>query len=51
MAILSRGYSYVVDGDGKIVKSINQVNVNEEISINVQDGTLNAKVISKEGKK
>lgn len=51
MAVLSRGYSYVVDGDGKIVKSINQVNVNEEISINVQDGTLNAKVISKEGKK
>lgn len=50
MSVLSRGYSYVTDGDGKIVNSINKVNVDEEININVQDGTITAKVISKEGK-
>ncbi|MBQ7760729.1 MAG: exodeoxyribonuclease VII large subunit [Clostridia bacterium] len=51
MAVLSRGYSYVLDSQGRIVKSVDDIENDEKISIHVQNGTINAKVISKEGKK
>ena len=51
MAVLSRGYSYVTDNNGGIIKSVDDVDVNRNIIVRVHDGTINAQVVSKERKK
>lgn len=49
LSILSRGYSVTKCGD-KIVNSISQVNVNDEINIELKDGIINTKVVDKHEK-
>lgn len=46
--ILEKGFS-VVENNEKIVKSINDVNENDEIKITVNDGNIYASVLKKEG--
>ncbi len=45
--ILKRGFSITLK-DGKIVKSINQLNINEEITTRMADGKVKSKIIKKE---
>lgn len=42
--IMNRGYSVATDGKGKVIKSIDQVSVNDEVNINVADGTIKGTV-------
>lgn len=39
---LTRGYSVVENGDGKVIKSVNDVSSNQEIKITVTDGKVSA---------
>jgi exodeoxyribonuclease VII large subunit len=41
---LNSGYSYVVDDQGKNIRSISQVKIGEPIKIYVTDGCVNAQV-------
>jgi len=50
MGVLLRGYSYVTDENSKTVDSVKCVNIDETITIHVADGSLGAKVISKNEK-
>ena len=50
LAVLSRGYTVITDGEGKSLKSIDDVIINNEITINFCDGTVVATPISKERK-
>ena len=51
LKVLARGYSVVKTTDGKLIRSIKQVRQGEEISINLNDGILDAKIANiKEGK-
>ena len=45
--ILKRGYSLVKSSDGKVIKSINSVNIDDKIKILLTDGELNANILSK----
>lgn len=45
--ILSRGYSLTYDKDENIVKSVNQVEIGEEIKVILNEGSLKAKVSAK----
>ncbi len=47
LSILSRGYS-ITELNGSTVKSTSQVNINDDISIILSDGRIDAKVIKKE---
>lgn len=47
LVILSRGYSATKNKYGKIVKSIKQVNIADNISVMVSDGQINCEVKSK----
>ena len=49
MTVLKRGYGYVSTDKG-VVKSVNQVDVGQEVRIDLQDGTLSATVTRKEAK-
>ena len=44
LKVLARGYSVVQDPSGQIVASVNDVTVDETISIQVADGNLKAKI-------
>lgn len=46
LSIMKKGYS-VVKKDGKVLKSISEVKVNENIDIYVNDGVISANIISK----
>ncbi|MBQ7714550.1 MAG: exodeoxyribonuclease VII large subunit [Clostridia bacterium] len=46
LAVLSRGYSMTVDGEGTLVKSVDCVSEGEEIVIKVSDGSFGAEVKS-----
>ncbi len=46
LSIMKKGYS-VVKKEGKVLKSIEEVNVNENIDIHVNDGVISAKITSK----
>lgn len=48
LKILSRGYSIVNTLDEKIIKSIDNTNINENICITLYDGNIEAKVLKKE---
>lgn len=45
LSIFSRGYSIARDSKGTIIKSTNQVQVDERLCIDVVDGEINCKVI------
>ena len=44
--VLKRGYSITLK-EGKIVKSVNQLNINEEIETRVADGNVKSRIIKK----
>ena len=45
--IISRGYSITTNSNNKIIKSVNDVNINDSIQVLVNDGTLSCTVNSK----
>ena len=47
MKLLDKGYSVVKSND-KVIKSIDEVNINDELNINLSKGKLIASVIRKE---
>ncbi len=44
LSVLSRGYSAIRDGDGKMIHSISQINVGDSISVVMSDGEAKATV-------
>lgn len=48
MNVLDKGYSIVQNQQGMVIKTINDVNKDEELQINVKDGKINVYVKSKE---
>ncbi len=49
--ILSRGFSIVKNKKtGKIIKSINDINIDEIMSVLLRDGLIDSKVIIKKGR-
>ena len=44
-----RGYAFATVNN-KVIKEVNDVNVNETIKLSLQDGNINALVMSKEAK-
>jgi len=44
LAVLSRGYSAVFDGDGRVVKSVESINVGDLIELKLSDGSVSAAV-------
>ncbi|MCQ2770704.1 MAG: exodeoxyribonuclease VII large subunit [Clostridia bacterium] len=45
LKVVSRGYSAVFDDNKNVIKSVKQLNVDDNVSFMVTDGTVNAKVI------
>lgn len=45
MSVISRGYSAVFDNSGKLVKSVDKVNVGDRLNINVSDGIITAQTV------
>ncbi len=45
MNVLARGYSAVFDGDGKVVSSTKQIKTDDELTLVMADGKINAKVL------
>jgi len=50
MSVISRGYSAVFSDDGRIIKSVNDVNVGDGFSFVTTDGTVKGRVTAKEKK-
>jgi len=48
LAVLSRGYALVWDGEGRLVRDPAEVETGEELRVRVQGGTLTAEVTGKE---
>ena len=46
LKVLSRGYAMAQTGDGKLLRSVHQVNPGDSIFINISDGTITASVLS-----
>lgn len=44
LSVISRGYSAVFSGDGKLIKSVSQVKSGDTVSFKVTDGTVSATV-------
>ncbi|MBK8805297.1 MAG: exodeoxyribonuclease VII large subunit [Bacteroidales bacterium] len=44
LLLMKRGYSIVTDSEGKIVKSINQIKITDEISVKFSDGSISSVV-------
>lgn len=47
VTILKRGYS-VLSGNGKVIRTVKDLNVDDEVDIKLSDGTVYAKVMKKE---
>lgn len=45
LAVLNRGYSIATDKNGKIIKSIKEVSINDDINLTLSDGSLEVRVI------
>lgn len=45
MAVLSRGYAAVFDGDGKVINSVASLKKDDEITFSVADGNATAKIV------
>ena len=50
-ATLQRGFAIMENEQGKIVKDINDVEINQMVKTRLKGGVVSAKVISKEAKK
>lgn len=48
LKIMERGYSLTYDREGQIVKSVNNVDVNDTVQITLMDGNLKCQVVEKE---
>ena len=48
LAVLSRGYGAVFDGEGKVVKSVEGLKVGEKIKVRLSDGSFDADIVSVE---
>ena len=46
LSVISRGYSAVFDDDKKLVRSVSQINVGEEISFMLSDGQIRAEILN-----
>jgi len=44
---LARGYSIVLDDEGKVVSAVDDISVDDEVHIRVTDGKINARVTKK----
>lgn len=44
MAVLSRGYAAVFDGDGTVINSVKSLKKDDEITLNIADGKAKAKI-------
>ncbi len=44
MAVISRGYAAVFDGDGKVINSVSSLKKGEEITFNLSDGKAKAEI-------
>ena len=51
MSVLARGFSVVYDQNNEVIKSVEQTDINKEITIKFIDGNANAVVISKKEEK
>ena len=49
--VLSRGYSMVTGRDGKVLTSVDKINVGDSIVIRLRDGSAQADITKKELKK
>lgn len=47
LAVLNRGYALVENVQGEIIQSVNQININEAIRVQVSDGEFEANVAKK----
>ncbi len=45
LATIARGYSVIRDTENNVISSVTQITVNDEISVQVTDGSIKAKVI------
>ena len=48
LAVLSRGYSLSSDEEGRVVQSVEQLEVDSHFTVQVSDGIIHANVVSKE---
>ncbi len=48
LKIMERGYSLTYDANGNLVKSVNDVTINDTVKIALSDGNLNCQVVGKE---
>lgn len=48
MSVISRGYAAIFDSDGKVIKSVEDVDEGSVINLRMSDGTASATVVSKE---
>ena len=44
VSVLSRGYGFVIDGDGRTVKTVDKVSVGQELEVRIFDGKLDVTV-------
>ena len=51
LKVLTRGYAYAQTGDGTVLKSVNQVEAGQQITVSLSDGRLSATVMKKENVK
>ena len=50
MSVLSRGYGAIFDKNEKVIKSINDVNIGENVTVKIRDGSIKATVYDVERK-
>ena len=48
LAVIARGYSMVVDGDGHVVASVDAVADHDQVDVRLSDGVMKCEVIHKE---
>ncbi len=51
LKVLSRGYAMTQNQSGEVIRSVNQVELGERITVNLSDGKLSATVMNKEESK
>ena len=51
LKVLTRGYAYAQTEDGTVLKSVNQVEAGQQITVSLSDGRLSATVMKKENVK
>ncbi len=47
MSVISRGYSAVFNDEGRLIRSVNSVDIGDRVSMNLSDGTVVAEVVDK----